>query len=414
MGKNVADKERDPSESSGISDMMEIASSLGLDDDDVASAGVTRADDDEAEDEIDNLGAGYGGAAAAALISDASLDPEPAPAANKPSESQVSRAAPPPPPAAPKTRHPSGSTRAVEDAPVAAAAVSTSAAPKPSRAVSESQPVVAAAPKAASSLLGAPTPIVVPGAQPPQEKKGGSRTLIVVGLLALLGIGWFVYNSTTNVKEHPVAANDVRAAASAPEEPPPPPPKPEPKKVEPPPPPPPVEEPVVEEPPPPPPEEAKAEVTVTRKKKGSGKAGTDGEKPEPSAAAEKGPSQAEIDEKFRTECLLNPTKPGCDELRKKQRDAGDLDAKLVDKLTASQIREGFGKVKGKAKACGGEAGTVVKVKVSINGSGEVTSVNALDEHAGTPLGDCVENALKDAKFPRFSSESQGAVYPVSF
>lgn len=411
---NTADKERDPSESSGLSDMMEIASSLGLDDDDVASAGVTRADDDEAGDDLENLGAGYGGAAAAALISDASLDPEPAPAANRPSESQVSRAAPPPPPAA-KTRHPSGSTRAVEDAPVAAAAVSTSSAPKPSRAVSESQPV-AATPKAASSLLGAPTPIVVPGAQPKQaEKKKGGFLLIAVGLVALLGIGWFIYDSQNQVKEHPIAANDVRAAASAPEEPPPPPPKPEPKKVEPPPPPPPVEEePVVEEPPPPPPEEAKAEVTVTRKKKGSGKAGGDGDKPDPSAAAEKGPTQAEIDEKFRTECLLNPTKPGCDELRKKQRDAGDLDAKLVDKLTASQIREGFGKVKGKAKACGGETGTVVKVKVSINGSGEVTSVNALDEHAGTPLGNCVENALKDAKFPRFSSESQGAVYPVSF
>jgi hypothetical protein len=88
---------------------------------------------------------------------------------------------------------------------------------------------------------------------------------------------------------------------------------------------------------------------------------------------------------------------------------------LSDKLTQSQIREGFSKVKGKAKACGGEPGVTVRVKVSIAGdTGNVISVDALDDHAGTPLGKCVADALKDASFARFTSESQGTVYPVSF
>ena len=88
------------------------------------------------------------------------------------------------------------------------------------------------------------------------------------------------------------------------------------------------------------------------------------------------------------------------------------------RVTASQVREGFSKVKGKAKACGTqhgvEPGAIVRVKVSIGGSGDVISVDAQDSYAGTPLGDCVANALKDAHFPRFNSESQGTVYPVSF
>jgi hypothetical protein len=184
--------------------------------------------------------------------------------------------------------------------------------------------------------------------------------------------------------------------------------------------PPPVEEPVAEEVPPP--EEAKVEVAVTSKKKRGDrpdKAGTDfGDKGLPTPEPEKKPSQDEIDEKFRTECLLNPSKAGCDEIRKRSRETGDLDAKLADKLTASQVREGFSKVKGKAKACGSqhgvEAGAIVRVKVSIGGAGDVLSVDAMDSFAGTPLGDCVANALKDAHFPRFTSESQGTVYPVSF
>lgn len=417
MGK-VADKERDASESSGMSDMMDVAASLGLEDDDVASAGVTRADDDEADDELEDVGAGYGGAAAAALIADASLEPEPATAANaakSASTSQVSRAEPPPPPApAPKAATPP---------PAPSASTSSGSSPKvaAAKAVSKPVPVVPAAapkaaPKASSSVAGAPVAVAASGAQPPQEKKGSSMLLIGAGVLALGVVGWFVFNNNSNVKDHPTSENEVRTAASTPVEPPPPKPAPVVQKA---PEPPPVEEPVIDattgEPEPPPVEEAKVEVSVKQKKRDKTEKPETGEKEPPTKAApEPKQTQAEIDEKFRTECLLNPSKPGCDELRRKQRDTTDLDAKLADKLTQSQIREGFAKAKGKAKACGGETGVVVRVKASIAGSGELLSVNALDEHAGTALGTCVENALKDAKFARFSGESQGTVYPVTF
>jgi hypothetical protein len=420
----VADKERDASESSGISDMMEIAASLGLEDDDeVASAGVTRADDDEADDDLDHVASGYGGAAAAALIADPSIEPEPAVAANagrSASESKVARIEPPPPPPArtSTTRTPSGPTQTV-----AAASASTSSA-KIARPVSASVPIVApVAPKASASVVAprasasvaAPIPVVAT-AQPPERKKGGAYLLIGAGLLALVAILWFAMDSI-NVKPHPSAASEVRTAAATTPEPPPEPPK----KVVPVVVPPPVDEPVIEEVvEPPPPEEAKVEVNVSQKKKRGGKAASDdlGDKAMPTAEVEKQPTQGEIDEKFRTECLLNPSKAGCDEIRKRSRETGDLDAKLADKLTASQVREGFSKVKGKAKACGAqhgvEAGAIVRVKVSIGGAGDVISVDAMDSFAGTPLGDCVANALKDAHFPRFTSESQGTVYPVSF
>jgi hypothetical protein len=118
------------------------------------------------------------------------------------------------------------------------------------------------------------------------------------------------------------------------------------------------------------------------------------------------------------DCLLNPdlakcqggggSKPGNHEV---------LAPKLPEKLSAAQLRQGFNKIKPKAKVCGlkhdGPAGTSVKIHVSISGStGKVDSVKALGEHAGTPLGNCVEETVKGAQFEQFKDPSMGIDYPV--
>jgi hypothetical protein len=94
-----------------------------------------------------------------------------------------------------------------------------------------------------------------------------------------------------------------------------------------------------------------------------------------------------------------------------------LAPKVPDKLSTSQLKEGFNGIKSSAKKCGAQhgavAGTSVKVHVSIEGAtGKVTEVRAIGEHAGTPLGSCVEDAVKNAQFQVFKNPSQGADYPL--
>lgn len=94
-----------------------------------------------------------------------------------------------------------------------------------------------------------------------------------------------------------------------------------------------------------------------------------------------------------------------------------LAPKLPESLSQSQLKAGFNKAKSKAKACGSkhgaEAGTKVRVYVSIEGeTGKVTSVTAQGEHAGTELGKCVEDAVKSATFEQFKKPSQGADYSM--
>jgi hypothetical protein len=444
MGTVASDKEgeREASESSGYTDLMEIANALGIDDDDAA----TRDEDGGVVDDLEPIGAGYGGAAAAALISDASLEAPanapkvdaptirrepPPPPAGKISSTAIPAAAaaaeppPPPPPAAPKA---------------AASVVAPVVATAPKAAASVVAPVVATAPKAAASTV---APVAVPRPAPapePEQRKGGLMWMAIAGVVVLGGAFWLMNRDSG---KQPVAQNEVRAATPAPD--------PdaaareaaareaaakaaadkaaadkaaadaaaaeaaaaEAARLE-------AERLAAEEAARLEAERLKAEaeatVTVTQKKKGDKKPAGDEPAAEPKSEPKPEPlTPGEIDEKFRAECVLNPNKPGCDEIRKKARNQTDLDATLSDKLTQPQIREGFSSVKKAAKACGGAPGVTVRVKVSINGnSGNVMSAEALDDHAGTPLGNCVADALKGASFPRFTSEQQGTVYPVSF
>jgi hypothetical protein len=90
--------------------------------------------------------------------------------------------------------------------------------------------------------------------------------------------------------------------------------------------------------------------------------------------------------------------------------------KLPDKLTIEQVKEGFAKVEAQARACGKQhdaaPGTKVKIKVTIVGaSGKVSSAKALGPHANTQLGWCVEDAAREARFPRFAKTQIGLIYP---
>jgi hypothetical protein len=411
-----ADQGREPSESSGLSDIMEIAASLGIDE----REGEARADDDEADD--DNLSAGYGGSAAAALVADATVEP-PAPvrAANAPkSDPKIPVAAPeaakpPPPPPAKSSASSAGTSKAslaVAPPPTPAARAAASSAAMPVSAAS-----VAAAPVDLSPADFASTPR---RAAAPRKSNAGLWVFIAFALIAIGGAAaWlFVIDPNRGSETQVVSAEVTPPPAPEPE---PEPPTPEPVAVAPVPVPPPVEEPVVEpvveEPPAPPAaEEVQATVTKRKGKKGAAASGAAEEIVE-EEESKNSPFEDKDDGKFSAECLLDPSKPGCEELLRKRR-AGkgtDLDATLADKLSKAQIREGFSSVKGKAKACGGEPGTTVRVKVSISGDGDVISAEPLSPHdGGDAVGECVANALKDAKFDRFTAAQQGTTYPVQF
>jgi hypothetical protein len=118
------------------------------------------------------------------------------------------------------------------------------------------------------------------------------------------------------------------------------------------------------------------------------------------------------------DCLLNPDLPKCSSGgSSKPKHDEILAPKLPDKLDQTALRNGFNKVKTKAKACGSKhgaaAGTAVKIHASIEGeSGKVTSVKATGEHAGTELGKCVEGAVEGAVFEPFKKPSQGVDYSL--
>lgn len=134
--------------------------------------------------------------------------------------------------------------------------------------------------------------------------------------------------------------------------------------------------------------------------------------PKPAGGGGGGTSDEEVD------CLLNPDLPKCASGgTTKPKNTEVLAPKLPEKLSSSQLRDGFNGIKSSAKKCGDQhgaaGGTQVKVHVSIEGAtGKVSSVNATGEYAGTALGTCVENAVKKAQFEPFKTPSMGIDYPI--
>lgn len=117
---------------------------------------------------------------------------------------------------------------------------------------------------------------------------------------------------------------------------------------------------------------------------------------------EEGKQRRVLDQPKRRKVLEREKKPKCQQ--------------LTEKLTIVQVKSGFAKIEKDAKACGKKhgagPGTKVKIKVEIEGrSGKVISSEPQGPHADTDLGRCVADTGLKARFPCFSKERMGVVYP---
>ena len=142
----------------------------------------------------------------------------------------------------------------------------------------------------------------------------------------------------------------------------------------------------------------------------------------PSKTVPKAEPEPERASAISVECVIDPSKcdtkgkpkPRVDEPREEPVSAKGL----PPAPTSLQIRDAMAPVKPQAKACaarhGGGPGEKVRIKLSVSGStGKVTSAQALDDHAGTPLGKCVADALSKAELPKFGKPQAGVVYAVT-
>jgi len=115
-------------------------------------------------------------------------------------------------------------------------------------------------------------------------------------------------------------------------------------------------------------------------------------------------------------CILDPASCGMGTpQRAPKATAESPTSRRPEKLSTAQIRSGLSGPKAEAKQCAdmhaAPAGTTVKVRLSIAGSGEVRSATAQAPHADS-LGRCVANALSKAEFSPFGAAAMGVVYSV--
>lgn len=118
------------------------------------------------------------------------------------------------------------------------------------------------------------------------------------------------------------------------------------------------------------------------------------------------------------ECLLSPA--ACKRSPAPARPVAKAEptTQLPAKLDAAALKAGASKARDAARSeCARLAGGVdkVEVRMSILGrSGEVVSAKAQGAAAGTAAGRCVEEALTEARFDRFTAPQQGLVVTVRF
>jgi hypothetical protein len=131
----------------------------------------------------------------------------------------------------------------------------------------------------------------------------------------------------------------------------------------------------------------------------------------PGTASVEGSAASSRPDVVDVDCIIDPSH--CNRPRR-----GPDGEALPHKLSTADIRAGVEAVKPAAKRCGPKhgatPGTRLKVKMSISGeTGRVTSSVVEPPLGATPLGRCVAAALAQARFPRFSAASVGAVYPIT-
>lgn len=114
------------------------------------------------------------------------------------------------------------------------------------------------------------------------------------------------------------------------------------------------------------------------------------------------------------QCIVDPASCGRGAAKPKAKPKAPTTS-LPAKLSSSQIRKALTGPKAEAKQCrdmhAAPAGTTVKVKLSIAGSGKVRSAAPQAPHSNS-LGRCVAAALSTASFDAFGSPAMGVVYSV--
>lgn len=121
------------------------------------------------------------------------------------------------------------------------------------------------------------------------------------------------------------------------------------------------------------------------------------------------------DDDLSVNCILDPASCGRGGKKAPSAKPKAPASNLPEKLSSSQIRKALTGPKARAKQCAdmhaAPAGTTVKVKLSIAGSGEVRSATPQAPHVNG-LGRCVANALGTAQFDAFAKPAMGVVYSV--
>jgi predicted Zn finger-like uncharacterized protein len=88
---------------------------------------------------------------------------------------------------------------------------------------------------------------------------------------------------------------------------------------------------------------------------------------------------------------------------------------LPDTLSVRELQKGMASVRPAVLSCGADSPVkgVANVRVTIAGSGRVTSVKVGPPFAGESAGSCIERAVRDATFPRFQRPSLTIDYPYT-
>ena len=83
-------------------------------------------------------------------------------------------------------------------------------------------------------------------------------------------------------------------------------------------------------------------------------------------------------------------------------------------LSPGDVKDAMSSVRGVVSGCFSKFGVSGKVtiRVSVSCQGSVQSASAIGEHAGTPLGGCIEKVVRNVKFPKFKKPaSKSFQYP---
>ncbi len=82
-------------------------------------------------------------------------------------------------------------------------------------------------------------------------------------------------------------------------------------------------------------------------------------------------------------------------------------------LSRGDIKSGISRVRGRVRSCFSKYGVhgKVKVRVTVGCNGRVKYAGARGSHSGTPVGKCIQRAVRGARFPKFKKKQLSFTYP---